>query len=90
MGRSVDGLKLHRKKKYSGDFIPYNLPELFQGCEKLEKFTPTQIWRKITPLNGPANDQEYLTYLHRLRISVYTVDQDKLVQLLGLFQHDRN
>jgi hypothetical protein len=38
MERSVDGMKLHREK-YSGDFIPYNLPELFQGSEKLEKFT---------------------------------------------------
>jgi hypothetical protein len=36
--RSVDGMKLYREK-YSGDFIPYNLPELFQGSEKLEKFT---------------------------------------------------
>jgi hypothetical protein len=39
MGRSVDGMKLQREK-YSGDFIPNNLPELFQGCEKLEKLTP--------------------------------------------------
>jgi hypothetical protein len=30
------GIKLHREK-YSDDFLPYNLPELFQGCEKLEK-----------------------------------------------------
>jgi hypothetical protein len=29
---------LHREK-YSGDFIPYNLPALFKGSEKLEKFT---------------------------------------------------
>ncbi len=29
---SVDGMKLHWEK-YSGDFIPYNLPELFQRCE---------------------------------------------------------
>ncbi len=28
MERSVDGMKLHREK-YSGDFIPYNLTELF-------------------------------------------------------------
>ncbi len=35
MERSVDGMKLHREK-YSGDFIPYNLPELFHGCEKLK------------------------------------------------------
>jgi hypothetical protein len=34
----VDGMKLHREK-YLGDFIPNNLPELFQGSEKLEKFT---------------------------------------------------
>jgi hypothetical protein len=32
------GLKLHGEK-YSGDFIPYNLPELFQGSEKQEKLT---------------------------------------------------
>jgi hypothetical protein len=38
MERSVNGMKLHREK-YFGDFIPYNLTELFQGCEKLEKFT---------------------------------------------------
>ncbi len=30
---TVDGMKL-RREKYSGDFIPYNLPELFQGCDK--------------------------------------------------------
>jgi hypothetical protein len=35
---TVDGMKLHREK-YSGDFIPHNLPEFFQGSEKLEKFT---------------------------------------------------
>jgi hypothetical protein len=41
MERSVDGKKLHRKKleKYSGDFIPYNVPQFFQGSEKLEKLT---------------------------------------------------
>jgi hypothetical protein len=33
-----DGMKLHREK-YPGDFIPYSKPELFQGCEKLEKYT---------------------------------------------------
>ncbi len=33
MERSVDGMKLHGEK-YSGDIIPYNLPELFQGFEK--------------------------------------------------------
>jgi hypothetical protein len=38
MERSVDGMKLHTEK-YSGDFISENLPELFQGCENLEKFT---------------------------------------------------
>jgi hypothetical protein len=31
-----DGMKLQREK-YSDDFKPYYLPELFQGCEKLEK-----------------------------------------------------
>jgi hypothetical protein len=30
-------------EKYSEDFIPYNLPELFQG--KLEKFAQTHIPR---------------------------------------------
>ncbi len=34
--RGVDWIKLQREK-YSDDFIPYNLPDLFQGCEKLEK-----------------------------------------------------
>jgi hypothetical protein len=34
-------MKLHTEK-YSKDFIPHNLPELFQGCEKLEK-SSTQI-----------------------------------------------
>jgi hypothetical protein len=38
MERSVDGMKSHRVN-YSGEFIPFNLRELFQGCEKLEKFT---------------------------------------------------
>jgi hypothetical protein len=37
MERSVDG-KIHREK-FSGDLIPHNLPELFQGSEKQEKFT---------------------------------------------------
>jgi hypothetical protein len=41
MEQSVAGMKLHREK-YSGDFIPYNMPELFQSCEKLEKFTMTR------------------------------------------------
>jgi hypothetical protein len=36
MERSVDGMKLLREKYYE-DFIPYNLPELFQGSEKLDK-----------------------------------------------------
>jgi hypothetical protein len=36
MERSVDGMKLQREK-CAVDFIPYNLPELFQGCEKLNK-----------------------------------------------------
>ncbi len=39
MVRSVDGMKLLREK-YSGYFIPYNLPELFQGCEKLANSLP--------------------------------------------------
>ncbi len=42
MERSVDGMNLHREK-YSGDFIPYNLPELFQGCEKLEKYPGLEL-----------------------------------------------
>jgi hypothetical protein len=35
---SVEEIKLHtiHMGKYSGDFILYNLPELFQGCEKME------------------------------------------------------
>jgi hypothetical protein len=41
MERSIDGMKLHREK-YSGDFIPFYLPELFQGSEKQEKFTWTR------------------------------------------------
>ncbi len=36
MERSLDG-------KYSGDFIPYNLPELFQGCEKFEKLPGREL-----------------------------------------------
>ncbi len=36
--RGVDGMKLQRET-YSDDFIPYNLPKLFQGSEKLEKIT---------------------------------------------------
>jgi hypothetical protein len=84
---------LHREN-HSGDFIPYNLPEFFQGCEKQENLprlellfttgttqikcanhythTPlplssnshvegqcftkfSKIWRKMPPVNGPAN-----------------------------------
>jgi hypothetical protein len=37
MERSVDGMKLYTEK-YPGDFIPQNLPELFQGCEDLKKY----------------------------------------------------
>ncbi len=41
MEQRVDEMKYEGtyREKYSGDFIPYNLPELFQGCEKLDKFT---------------------------------------------------
>ncbi len=52
MERNVDGMKLHREK-YSEDFIPYNLPELFQRYEKLEKTwarTCTQIGVLTTTL----------------------------------------
>jgi hypothetical protein len=35
MERIVDGMKLHCILRRF--FIPYNLPGLFQGCEKLEK-----------------------------------------------------
>jgi hypothetical protein len=48
MERSVDWMKLHREK-YSGDFFPYNLPVLFQGSEKLEKFT--WAWNHVLPHN---------------------------------------
>ncbi len=44
-------MKLHREK-YSGDFIPYNLPEFFQGSEKLEKIT----WARTPVL--PRNNQD--------------------------------
>jgi hypothetical protein len=43
--RSLDGMKLHREK-YSGDFILYNLPELFQDSEKPNHSTA----RKPAPL----------------------------------------
>jgi hypothetical protein len=46
MERSVDGMKLHTEK-YSGDFIPYNLPQLFQGCEKLGKFTRPSVSQNL-------------------------------------------
>jgi hypothetical protein len=39
---AVNEMKLHREK-YSGDVIPYNLPELFQGSEKLEKITGREL-----------------------------------------------
>jgi hypothetical protein len=35
-------MKLHTEK-YSGDFIQLNMPELFQGCEKLEKFIRLEL-----------------------------------------------
>jgi hypothetical protein len=38
MERSVGKMKCI-ERKYSGGFIPYNLTELFQGCEELKKFT---------------------------------------------------
>jgi hypothetical protein len=41
----------------------------------------------MPPLNGPANDQDYLTY----NISYFKyqcLDQDNLVQLLGPFQQE--
>ncbi len=40
MEQIVNGMKLLREQ-YPGDFIPYNLAELFRGCEKLEKSTWT-------------------------------------------------
>ncbi len=48
MERIVDGMKLHREK-YSGDFNLYNLPELFQGSGKLEKFTWVQTQTHVVP-----------------------------------------
>jgi hypothetical protein len=50
MERSVNGMKLHREK-YSGDFIPYNLPELFQGREKLEKLPGRELASSTTQSN---------------------------------------
>jgi hypothetical protein len=49
MGQSVDGmtLKLHRQK-YLGDFILHYWPELFQGCEKLEKFSLCELANSST------------------------------------------
>jgi hypothetical protein len=44
-------MKLHRET-YSGDFIPYNLPELFQGCEKLEKLPGRELTSSITQTNN--------------------------------------
>ncbi len=41
MEQSVVGMQLHREN-YSGDLILYNMPEFFQSCEKLEKFTMTR------------------------------------------------
>ncbi len=38
MERNVDGMKLHMEKN-SEDFIPYNLPELFQGSKEVAKFS---------------------------------------------------
>jgi hypothetical protein len=42
MERSVDRMKLHREK-YSEDFIPYNLPALFQRCKKLGNLTGQEL-----------------------------------------------
>jgi hypothetical protein len=48
MDRSIDGMKLHTEK-YSEDYIPCNLPESFQGCEKLEKiYLIANLWISTT------------------------------------------
>ncbi len=57
MERSVDGMTLHREK-YSGDFIPYYSPELFQGCEKPKIFT--RKWTRH--LFHPDQKQNSWTY----------------------------
>jgi hypothetical protein len=57
---SVNGIKLHRVQ-YSGDFIPYNLPELFQGSEKLEKFTGRKQTSYRTTLLKNAEAESYAT-----------------------------
>jgi hypothetical protein len=63
--RSVDEMKLDREK-YSGDFFPYNLPELFQGSEKLEKFTwaRTHVLPRLltTRLRNTCVDIYFLRY----------------------------
>ncbi len=42
----------------------------------------------MPPLNGPANDQNYLTYNIYTDVKYQCLDQDNLVQLLGPFQQE--
>ncbi len=55
----VDKMKLHRVK-YSGDFIPYNLTELFQGWWKTWKIYLGAILRPL-----PFRLSELTTTLHQ-------------------------
>ncbi len=48
MEHSVAGMKLDREN-YSGDFIPYNMPELFQSCEN---------WKNLPWLGVPTGTTE--------------------------------
>ncbi len=41
-GQNVDGMNSDREK-YFGGFTPYNLPELFQVCEKLDMHLGTSV-----------------------------------------------
>jgi hypothetical protein len=58
-------MKLHREK-YPGDFIPYNLPELFQGCEKLEKYRGLEL-ASSTIQTGDAIHNATLSFIYKIQ-----------------------
>ncbi len=63
MERSVDGIKLHREK-YSGDFIPYKLPELSKDVKNLKNFSRLEL---VSSIIQTRNAYHYTTLPYILR-----------------------
>jgi hypothetical protein len=75
MEQSVDGMKL-QTETYSGNFIPLNLPELFQGCEKLEKVSGSSLHPlllKLGVLTTTLRGHIFLRHLSRTSLLFYKI-----------------